>query len=300
MEKSILIYIDQDSLSDSVKEFVNKIRDRISRIKANLNIITYADIDSSKKNTSIQDVLKIMNKSDIVISIIDNAYLNEVENDEKFKQSIIKAQESKEKYFFPIIFSPTNWINADWLIKSKLYPPNLSIEELDDKSVNEQIEIISKKIESIVFAMQNTEEIVKTKSVVKGDILKNSDVVFISHSHEDGDFAELLQHKLNNAGINSWLDNERLKIGQDWREEIDSGIANSLAVVVIMTPDAKNSEYVTYEWSFAWGKGVRVFPVMLKQTTLHPRLESLQYLNFSNRDSRPWSTLLASIKSLKT
>jgi hypothetical protein len=34
-----------------------------------------------------------------------------------------------------------------------------------------------------------------------------------------------------------------------------------------MTPDAKASEYVTYEWAFAWGAGVRVIPIMYKEKT---------------------------------
>ena len=69
-------------------------------------------------------------------------------------------------------------------------------------------------------------------------------------------------------------------------------------MIAIMTPDARKSEYVTYEWAFAWGKGKPIFPIMLKQTQLHPRLESLQYLDFTNRTTRPWDKLISSIKEL--
>lgn len=100
-------------------------------------------------------------------------------------------------------------------------------------------------------------------------------------------------------GINAWIDAEKLKIGQDWRQEIDDGIIKSIAVIVIMTPNAKSSEYVTYEWSFAWGNKIPIFPIMLKQTPLHPRLESLQYLDFTNRITRPWKQLIDSIKKLQ-
>ena len=111
-------------------------------------------------------------------------------------------------------------------------------------------------------------------------------------------FAELLKLKLEKNELNGWIDSERLKIGQDWREEIDQGIQNSIALIAVMTPDARKSEYVTYEWSFAWGKGVKIFPILLKQTPLHPRLESLQYLDFTNRASRPWNELIKSLKEL--
>ncbi len=81
--------------------------------------------------------------------------------------------------------------------------------------------------------------------------------------------------------------------GKDWRDEIDNAIRSALAVIVIMSPQARASEYVTYEWAFAWGAGIPVIPIMLKPTELHPRLEALQYLDFTARDpaDRPWGKL---------
>ena len=40
-----------------------------------------------------------------------------------------------------------------------------------------------------------------------------------------------------------------------------------------------------------------VIPVMLKKTELHPRLEALQYLDFTNRTVRPWEQLLEEIRA---
>ena len=100
--------------------------------------------------------------------------------------------------------------------------------------------------------------------------------VFISFKHEDGDFAENLIHRVEKAGFKTWIDSDKLNAGVDWRTEIDEAIKSAFALIVIMTPEAKASEYVTYEWSFAWGAGVRVIPILLKPTPLHPRLEALQ------------------------
>src|SRR6059036_818202 len=101
--------------------------------------------------------------------------------------------------------------------------------------------------------------------------------VFISYKHEDGDFAQVLIYKIQEAGFETWVDSDRLHAGEDWRAEIDSAMKNAFALIVIMTSEAKASEYVTYEWAFAWGVGVKVIPIMLKTTPLHPRLEALQY-----------------------
>ena len=77
--------------------------------------------------------------------------------------------------------------------------------------------------------------------------------------------------------------------------EIDQAIKNAAAVIAIMSPEARNSEYVTYEWAFAWGHGTKVLPIMLRQTTLHPRLATLQYLDFTNRIARPWGRLFKTL-----
>src|SRR6266567_7844212 len=121
--------------------------------------------------------------------------------------------------------------------------------------------------------------------------------VFVSYKHEDSDFAENLIHRAEKAGFKTWADTDHLHAGEDWRAEIDQAIKNAFALTVIMTPEAKASEYVTYEWAFAWGVGVKVIPLMLRPTPLHPRLEAMQYLDFTNPKIRPWDRLIEEIKA---
>jgi tetratricopeptide (TPR) repeat protein len=116
--------------------------------------------------------------------------------------------------------------------------------------------------------------------------------VFISYQHEDSDFAEVLIHRIEKAGFKTWKDDNHLPAGEDWRAGIDQAIKDAFALIIVMSPQAKASEYVTYEWAFAWGAGVKVIPVLFKETPLHPRLEALQYLNFTDRVARPWETLI--------
>lgn len=120
--------------------------------------------------------------------------------------------------------------------------------------------------------------------------------IFISHKKNDANFARVLIYELNKAGFSSWIDHDGLYGGDDWRAEIDQAIRDALTLIVVMTPDAKASEYVTYEWAFALGVGVKVIPVMLKDTILHPRLEALQHLNFTNLTDRPWDKLINAVK----
>jgi CheY-like chemotaxis protein len=128
-----------------------------------------------------------------------------------------------------------------------------------------------------------------------GDIFMNQQV-FISYHHEDADSAENLMNKIKGAGFDLWVDSENLGAGDEWQASIDQAIKRAFALIVIMTPNAQASEYVTYEWSFAWGAGIKVIPLMYKQTQLHPRLKTLQYLDFTNYSTRRWDKLIEALK----
>lgn len=121
--------------------------------------------------------------------------------------------------------------------------------------------------------------------------------VFISYKHDDGDFVIVLKQRLEEAGFVAWMDSD-IAPGDDWRQDIDDAIRNAFALLVIMSPAARMSEYVTYEWAFATGSRVPVIPLMLQPTSLHPRLEALQHLDFTDIKQRPWDQLIAQIKRL--
>jgi hypothetical protein len=114
--------------------------------------------------------------------------------------------------------------------------------------------------------------------------------VFISYSRKDATFAETLREKLKGAGFEVWMDSI-LPVGYDWRQEIDQAIRQAFAVLVVVSPDSKASEYVTYEWAFALGLGIKVIPLVIEATQLHPRLETVQHLNFTDPQAAIWQRL---------
>jgi hypothetical protein len=122
--------------------------------------------------------------------------------------------------------------------------------------------------------------------------------IFVSHADEDGDFAEMMAMKMKEAGYLAWIDVDRLKPGVDWQESIDDAIRHAPALIVVMSPAARASEYVTYEWSFAAGCGVHIIPIMLRETSLHPRLAHLQFLDFTKRIARPWPKLFDQLRAV--
>jgi hypothetical protein len=124
--------------------------------------------------------------------------------------------------------------------------------------------------------------------------------IFISYNQVDSDFSEILENTLKKSNFKVWTDVSGLRGGEDWRKGIDEAIKKAFALIVVITPDSKASEYVTYEWAFAWGAGVKVIPLLLKPTQLHPRLDSLQYLDFTNHRARPWNSLIELLREAES
>lgn len=124
--------------------------------------------------------------------------------------------------------------------------------------------------------------------------------VFLSYSTKDHYFAELAGIKLLEAGIKLWRDQGQLRAGSEWRVGIESGIAKSLAVVVALSENSADSPYVTFEWAYGLGKGKTVVPVRLEPCRVHPRLEPIQYLDFSVPGSLPWSALIDRIREIES
>jgi TIR domain len=123
--------------------------------------------------------------------------------------------------------------------------------------------------------------------------------VFISYCTGDHFFAELARLKLESADIPVWVDKANLRAGDDWRQEIDRGISDSFAIVVALSAESVQSPYVTYEWASAIGKNKPVVPVLLDSCERHPRLEPIQYIDFSNTSHQPWQELIDRIRDIR-
>lgn len=122
---------------------------------------------------------------------------------------------------------------------------------------------------------------------------------FLSYSTKDYFFAELMEIKLSEAGIDLWRDQGNLVAGTDWKQGIENGISTSIAVIVALSQYSTESSFVTYEWAYAIGKGKPVIPLKISHCQMHPRLESIQYLDFTVPSSLPWGLLIERIKEIE-
>ena len=244
------------------------------------------------------EIREALNTTSIAILMVSPDYLaSDFILDEEVPELLRRRQE-EGLIVLPVIVRPCLWHTVDWLRQLQFWPKDarpltsLSNNELDRELVDFVQFIVAVSERASSTAQLNFIEETITESLTK---TVKEKVFFISYAHEDGDFAELLQLRIEKEGYKAWRDIEKLAVGVDWRQEIDQNIKESAAVIVILSPSSKESEYVTYEWAFAWGVGVPVIPIMLKPTPLHPRLETLQFLDFTNQGSRPWAKLITAL-----
>ena len=127
-----------------------------------------------------------------------------------------------------------------------------------------------------------------------------SDHVFISYRHTESVYAQLLALELDRAGYGYWWD-DNLEAGTNWSASIDEQICGALALILLLSPDAQASEYVTYEWSFALGAQIPVLPVLIKplDKTIYPRLGSIQYIDMSGSSKPDFSKVMARLEQLR-
>ena len=88
---------------------------------------------------------------------------------------------------------------------------------------------------------------------------------FISYSRTDTNQKQNIIKQLRARGINLWVDIENLVPGTPaWEREIERAIRSAAGIIVLLSPESNNSEWVRREISFAEQNDKVVFPVLIR------------------------------------
>src|SRR5258708_22143668 len=88
--------------------------------------------------------------------------------------------------------------------------------------------------------------------------------VFLSYSHKDVDVMRRIRDDLRNAGLNVWVD-ENLTPGMpSWKSGIEIAIEDTATLAVLLSPDAKKSEWIEKELDYAQTYGILIIPVLVR------------------------------------
>jgi len=105
--------------------------------------------------------------------------------------------------------------------------------------------------------------------------------IFISYSRKDIDFARKLAGDLETAGYDVWWDITDLQGGDDWVRTIPNAIATSQYVIVVLTPNSIESEWVEKEYTQSLTLRKKIIPIMLVPTSVPFALNTINFVNFA-------------------
>jgi serine/threonine protein kinase len=118
------------------------------------------------------------------------------------------------------------------------------------------------------------------------EIGKPAGHIFVSYSRRDSEYVEKLVADIESRDLPVWMDRNDIDFGTIWLNEVEDAISESFAVIVVMTPEARNSEWVQREVLLALNLKKPIFPLLL-QDTMFLSLVNLQPLDVRGRELPP-------------
>jgi len=88
--------------------------------------------------------------------------------------------------------------------------------------------------------------------------------VFISYSHADSDWAREFAQSLSRRGVDVWLDQSEIQIGDSLRDAIEKGLRESDLIVALINPESLKRPALFFELGAALGMGKRIVGVVPK------------------------------------
>lgn len=110
--------------------------------------------------------------------------------------------------------------------------------------------------------------------------------IFLSHAHEDKEYARSLADELRHYGADVWLDEEELALGDSLAARIEAAIRDSDLFLVLVSPSSQRSPWLRHELDFALKTEhrTRVVPVLLLGAAVPSDLQGILYLKADPKD----------------
>ncbi len=101
----------------------------------------------------------------------------------------------------------------------------------------------------------------------------NRSQTFISHSHRDKEFAQLLAERLRELDLSAWLDSEKIHVGDDILEHVGRGLATTDLLIFIISEASLQSEWCKRELNFVANreiteKKILIVPIVIDDTPI--------------------------------
>jgi len=112
-------------------------------------------------------------------------------------------------------------------------------------------------------------------------------VAFLSHSSRDKPFARQLAADLASNGVEVWLDEQRIRVGESIPEKVAQGLAESDYFLIVISKNSIESEWVKKELNSALVEEVRrrrthILPIKIDNVQVPTIIHDKKYADFSS------------------
>jgi hypothetical protein len=116
--------------------------------------------------------------------------------------------------------------------------------------------------------------------------------IFISYAREDQNFVKQLVADLQAAGVQTWVDYQDIKPGDEWDEKVKIGLDLCEAMILVLTEASVASKNVKVEWSYYLDKEKTIYPILLRECEPPLRLRLIHRIDFMHDGTQAFSHLL--------
>jgi tetratricopeptide (TPR) repeat protein len=110
--------------------------------------------------------------------------------------------------------------------------------------------------------------------------------VFISYNHRDKDFVRRLVGDLRSRGVQIWLDEWEIGVGESIVQRVSEGIDTSAYLAAVLSPNSVDAPWARYELDSAMMKhlsaerGITVLPLVIADCEIPLSLRHIKYADF--------------------
>jgi hypothetical protein len=88
--------------------------------------------------------------------------------------------------------------------------------------------------------------------------------IFLSYSRADAEIMRRVRDTLTGEGLAVWTDESLTPGTPSWQSALENALDGAGCVVVLLSPDARKSQWVANELSYASAHGVVIFPTLVR------------------------------------
>lgn len=124
--------------------------------------------------------------------------------------------------------------------------------------------------------------------------------LFISYSHADKEFVDMLAMQLVTRKVNVWLDRWEMHVGESLITKIQQAITDASALLVILSPDSVDSEWCKKELNSGFireleERRIVILPILVRECKIPLFLREKMYADFRTSFDDGLRTILEAV-----